>query len=82
MRKTFDPAEVDPNRLQAVIDDSFKSKSFADFKTRIAKAAKVLLPASYVLEELLIKSLSGGDDQEQHFDFEKSCVEHYAKSGR
>ena len=60
----FDSAEVDPNRLQAVIDDSFKSKSFADFKNRIAKAAKVLLPASYVLEELLIKSLAGGDDQE------------------
>ena len=74
VHKTFAPAVIDEKRLQAVIDDKFKPKSFVDFKNHIIKAANVILPASSVLEQLLLKSLAGGDEQDQHLDYDKSCV--------
>ena len=82
VRKTFAPGEIDDNRLQAVIDDRFKAKTFVDFKNRIVKAANVISFASSVLEELLLKSLAGGDEQDQHLDYDKSHVEKCVQSGK
>lgn len=81
MLKKFEPVEVDKHRMQAIINDSFKSKFLLDLKTRVAKAANVLLPGCHVLECMLIKSAKGGEEQDQHIEFQNSYLEKCVKSG-
>ena len=76
----FNPEKEDLHHLQAVINDKFESKTFL-FQEPHKKAANIVLPSCSALEESLLKSLEGRDDQDLHFDFDESCIEKCVQTG-